>query len=206
LVFATREIAPPPTLWRDIEARIAKEAHTARNPSARPARARRSTEASPWWDSLAFWRNWGLAATGCALALAVASAIRPPVVQTVEVESKHMQPSYIATLDDGKGNIVFMAYAGRSSDELWIKQVAMQPLPVDRSYELWGLSQKPGIAPRSLGVVPPGEKSTIKLAEIADKSLVGFQRLAISVEPAGGSKTGQPSGPVVYQGHCHKFW
>ena len=223
LALAAREVAPPPSVWRNIEARILtsvaaqgmpqvgvqltpREESVARTrPAVKPA----NTEAG-WWDSLAFWRNWGLVATGCAVALSVATAIREPqireVVKTVEVDSARMQPSYIAMLEDDKGNMVLMAYAGRKSDELWVKQLAMEPLPAGKTYELWGLPTQPGMPAKSLGMVPAADKGTIKLAAVADQSLSDFPRLAISLEPMGGSPTGQPTGPVMYQGDCHKFW
>jgi anti-sigma-K factor RskA len=55
-------------------------------------------------------------------------------------------------------------------------------------------------------MLPKIEKGTMKLAAVADESLKDFPALAISVEPAGGSKTGLPTGPVVAKGDCLKFW
>jgi anti-sigma-K factor RskA len=194
------EVRPPSRVWTAIESRI-----------GRPAPAGKAG----FWDSLAFWRNWGLAATGCAAALVAAIALRPPqtievpVVKTVEVPHRSMQPSYIAllhaTAPDGQ-KLVFIAYAGRTSDELWVKKVALGDAPPDHGYELWGLPASPGEAPKSLGMVPKDEKGTIKLAAVADQSLKDFPALAISIEPASGSKTGLPTGPVVAKGDCLKFW
>jgi anti-sigma-K factor RskA len=213
MVLATREVAPPPSLWRSIEAKIEASA-TMKTRVAQPAPAAKSARsANPgpsWWDSVAFWRNWGLVATGCAVALSVATAIREPqvreVVRTVEADPNQMQPSYIAMLEDGKGNMAFMAYAGRKSDELWVKRLAMAPLPAGMTYELWGMPDKPGMPAKSLGMVPSIEKGTIKLAAVADQSLSDFPRLAITMEPMGGAPNGQPTGPMMYKGDCHKFW
>jgi anti-sigma-K factor RskA len=55
-------------------------------------------------------------------------------------------------------------------------------------------------------MLPKDEKGTIRLAAAADQSLRDFPALAISIEPAGGSKTGLPTGPVVAKGDCHKLW
>jgi anti-sigma-K factor RskA len=30
--------------------------------------------------------------------------------------------------------------------------------------------------------------------------------LAVSLEPMGGSPTGEPTGPVMYSGPCVKYW
>ena len=205
MAAAVAEVRPPRRVWSAIRSRIEASAPAPVRPAAKPG----------LWDSLAFWRNWGLVATGCAAALVGAVALRPPqtvevpVVQKIEVPSTAMQPSYIAllhaTATDGQ-KLVFLAYAGRHSDELWVKNVALGSAPADRGFELWGLPATPGEAPRSLGVLPPSEKGTIKLAAAADESLRDFPALAISIEPAGGSKTGLPTGPVIAKGDCLKFW
>lgn len=194
------EVRPPGRVWTAIQSRLGGGAA-----AAKPG----------LWDSLAFWRNWGLLATGCAAALLAAVALRQPqtievpVVQTVEVPSTSMQPSYIAllhaTAPDGQ-KLVFLAYAGRQSDELWVKNVALGEAPPDHGHELWGLPATPGEPPKSLGMLPKLEKGTIKLAAAADQSLRDFPALAISIEPAGGSKTGLPTGPVIAKGDCLKFW
>lgn len=205
LALALPEVQPPPAVWAAIAARVASNAGARRVPS-------NSAATRTWWDSLAFWRNWGLLTTGLAAVLLATIALRPPqiiereVVRTVEVPMKSMQPSYVATLEDAKGNMVFMAYVSRSSDELWVRRVGIPAAGADKSYELWALPAKPGMAVKSLGVIPAGERTTLKLAAMADQTLADFPRFAISLEPAGGSKTGQPTGPVMFQGECHQFW
>jgi anti-sigma-K factor RskA len=102
---------------------------------------------------------------------------------------------------------VLLAYASRHSDELWLKPNEMQSIDSAKQvFELWGLPKEPGGAPRSLGLLPQREKTSIKLAAAADQTLSDFPALAVSLEPAGGSKTGLPTGPVLYSGPCLKFW
>jgi anti-sigma-K factor RskA len=64
---------------------------------------------------------------------------------------------------------------------------------------------KPGEPPISLGMIPPGEKATIKLAAVADKSLADFPVLALSMEPQPMPRK-EPVGPVIAKGDCQKFW
>lgn len=200
MALAIPEARPPKRVWKNIEARIAAPGSVRSS-----ARSRPEPVTPGLWDSLAFWRGWGLVVSGLAAALIVGMAARPaPTVQALPPTA--MQPSYIATLEDKDKRVVFVAYAARVADELWVKQVGMEPLQPGHSYELWALSAKEGQAPRSLGVVPSGEKGTIKLAAVADKTLSDVPKLAISLEPAGGSKTGLPTGPVMYVGDCYKFW
>jgi anti-sigma-K factor RskA len=203
LAAAMPERAPPRRVWQAVERRIG---------AAAPV-----TAASPggWWDSLAFWRNWGLVATGCAAALVGALALRAPevvevpVVRQVEVEPRGMRPSYVAVLHAAGPNderLMFVAYANRNSDELWVKRMELPQEPHDHSYELWGLPAQAGGKPVSLGILPAGDKNIIRLPAPADRSLGDFPALAITVEPLGGAKGGQPSGMIVAKGQCLRFW
>lgn len=70
--------------------------------------------------------------------------------------------------------------------------VAIKPnAGLDRSLQLWTLD---GATPVSLGLLPLRGRFEVK------KRLVPGARLLVSEEPKGGSKTGSPTGPVVYQG------
>ena len=61
----------------------------------------------------------------------------------------------------------------------------------DRSLQLWTLD---GATPVSLGLLPLRGRFEVK------RKLVPGAKLLVSEEPKGGSKTGSPTGPVVYQG------
>ncbi len=73
-----------------------------------------------------------------------------------------------------------------------------------RSLELWALP--PGAKPKSLGVLASTERGSLKLAAAADQALGDVPALAVSLEPPGGSPTGQPTGPVLYTGPCLRSW
>lgn len=192
MTAAVDEVQPPRRVWNNIVARLG------------PTPARKATRS--WWDSLAFWRNCGLVATGCAAALVAMMVIRAPVAPPSPAPSAGMDPAFVAMVEDGKGNVVFLAYAKRDSNELWVKSMAMAPLDPGKDYELWGLPSRQGEPPRSLGMVPRDASGMIRLAALSDQVLTDYPKLAISIEPAGGSTTGLPTGPVVYQGECFKFW
>jgi anti-sigma-K factor RskA len=64
--------------------------------------------------------------------------------------------------------------------------------PADRSLELWYVGAQ---GPRPLGLVGAGQSQVTLPAGTAPDGV-----LAVSVEPPGGSPTGQPTGPVVYTG------
>ena len=68
----------------------------------------------------------------------------------------------------------------------------------EQSLELWAIPADG--KPISLGVIPAGGKGKVELSD-AQKALIGKPiALAVSLEPKGGSPTGQPTGPVLYQG------
>jgi anti-sigma-K factor RskA len=211
MAAAVREVAPPRSLWPRIATGIAP-GETAGSPAAGFARPRAS-----WWDSLVFWRGFGLSAAAVAAALGVFVAMRPmEIVDHVRIVERTSdkplrvsdganpwQPSYVATLSDGAGKTMLMVYIGRKSDELWIKYEG-DSMPADSSLQLWGMD--PQGQPKSLGLIKGKGKSVMKLPGIADTSIAGYNKLAVSMEPEGGSKTGLPTGPVVFSGNCYKFW
>ena len=195
------DVAPPRRVWQGILARLGAPAAA--------ARATATAGAGGFWESIAFWRGWGLVATGCAAALIAALALQKPQLVEVPVEklveSTRMQPSYIAVLRDKSGKAVFVAYAGRKSDELWVKRIGMEAEPPAHGYELWGLPSRQGEAPTLLGMLPRDEKGTMRLAAAADSTLRDFLALAITVEPEKGSG-GKATGPVIASGDCFRFW
>jgi anti-sigma-K factor RskA len=54
------------------------------------------------------------------------------------------------------------------------------------------------VGPRPLGLIAKGALS-VDLGPLAARALASGV-LAVSLEPAGGSPTGSPTGPVLYQG------
>jgi anti-sigma-K factor RskA len=71
--------------------------------------------------------------------------------------------------------------------------------PVGKSFELWLVSNKYP-APRSLGVVQPGEFTRPSLLASFDADTIRDAVFAISLEPEGGSPTGAATGPVLWTG------
>jgi anti-sigma-K factor RskA len=66
-----------------------------------------------------------------------------------------------------------------------------------KSFELWAL-QDNGSPPVSLGLMPDSGELSLTLTEAQRSALLGSSKVAISLEPSGGSKTGLPTGPVLY--------
>ena len=101
-------------------------------------------------------------------------------------------------------------FADQNADALWVisadldqgllqtEAVNAPALASNTSYELWVLPAEG--PPLSLGLLPviAGSVETQISAQLV-AALAGAGRLAISIEPVGGSPTGLPTGPVVYQ-------
>ena len=81
---------------------------------------------------------------------------------------------------------------------LQVEPLALAAVDPERSLELWAIPANG--KPISLGVIPASGKGKVALSD-AQKVLIGKPiALAVSLEPKGGSPTGQPTGPVLYQG------
>jgi anti-sigma-K factor RskA len=59
--------------------------------------------------------------------------------------------------------------------------------------------------PVSLGLITTHETQTVVVPAQLQEAIDSAQALAMSIEPEGGSPTGLPSGPVLYQGQCTKL-
>ncbi|MGE8153596.1 anti-sigma factor [Pseudomonas vancouverensis] len=103
---------------------------------------------------------------------------------------------YSATLAsaDAKPALRVQAHA----DYLQVEPLTLAAITPEQSLELWAIPADG--KPISLGVIPAGGKGKVEL-NAAQKTLIGKPiTLAVSLEPKGGSPTGQPTGPVLYQG------
>ncbi|MDZ5449389.1 anti-sigma factor [Labrys sp. ZIDIC5] len=140
-------------------------------------------------------RRWRLATLGIgALAAALALFAITPRLRTPE------QPgSFVAVLQKDAASPAFIVSVNVEARSLTIRPVAARPQP-NKSYELWLVNDKlPG--PRSLGVI--GDRLfTVEKARLSNVSEQVVQQavLAVTLEPEGGSPSGQPTGPILYSG------
>ena len=115
------------------------------------------------------------------------------------------EASYVAVLSDPKTNQpVLVASADQRGTVLRVNTLDPKIHVAGRSLELWALPR--GGKPKSLGIVGSANRGSLKLLAAADQALGDVPALAISLEPPGGSPTGQPTGPVLYSGPCVKYW
>lgn len=168
---------PPAEVWRRIEARL--------TPATRPAEARPSL-----WQSLAFWRSFGIGAA------AVAAASLAALVYVAEVPRPGTP--LLARLDQPSGQPEFLAAANPADGSVTVVPASLIAGQRQRSYELWVIP--PGGTPHSLGLVDPERPVKVVVPPDLRPHVSADSTLAISLEPPGGSPTGQPTGPIVANG------
>lgn len=169
--------APPPHVWRRIEQRLWPRAATLR---------------VPWWQRVAPWRGLAALASASTLALALLLAVpervAPPVVVVLQ-----------GTGGDVQGLSTFVASVSGDGRMLVTRPLMNVSVQADRVLELW--SVPPEGAPRSLGLISSSGATVIARERLPSTLLKGgTAALAVSLEPAGGSPTGAPTGPVLYAG------
>jgi anti-sigma-K factor RskA len=83
------------------------------------------------------------------------------------------------------------------TEELRVSTINERPEPAGNSYELWMLPDG-GAPPVSLGLIPGTGNAALPLGAQQLDVLGRTSTLAVSLEPAGGSPTGAPTGPVIF--------
>ncbi len=178
-------ITPSPRVWAGVRRRLGLGA-SAGAAAARP---------TPWWASLGLWR--GLAFAGFALAFALGVTLFAP-------RGERPQETIVAVLAGADAKPVLVASADRGSRYLVLKAVAPIDVAADRALELWAFPE--GKPPLSLGVIPASGVARVALGAPAGIAFQRMPALAVSLEPPGGSPTGQPTGPVLYSGGVQQLY
>jgi anti-sigma-K factor RskA len=188
-------VEPPPDLWERIAARIVDAPPIAdmRLPEMDQAQAAPTggAEIIPMSRRLTRWRGAAIAAAALAASLVIFVA--------VSQFSRPTKPSgwLIAELQRDPKSPGFVLAVEAATKTFVLRNVAAEAVP-GRSYELWLISDKLP-APASLGLVEGDFTVRPALAQY-DSETIKTATYAISLEPAGGSPTGAPTGPVLYAG------
>lgn len=183
LAQSANSVQPRPRVWDQVQERTGAKA---------AAQAEREMTRVRWFERLGLWRGFSLVATAAALVLAVILARAP-----TEVTPQAQQ--YIAVVNGPQAQPLWLVSVDASQGRLAIKSINATAPAATNSYELWILPAG-GAAPRSLGVLPTGTGSVDTVLPVELRPLLASaQGLAVSLEPVGGSPTGAPTGPVVYQ-------
>ena len=135
----------------------------------------------PFWKNLRVW---------------VATSALVVVVLAGVLYQRDIGEQYTATLVAANQQPALQIKA--FADHLQVEPLNLAAVASARDLELWAIPA--GGKPISLGLVPAAGKGQIQLSAAQRTLLTAPLTLAVTLEPRGGSPTGRPTGPVLYQG------
>ncbi|MEO6928863.1 MAG: anti-sigma factor [Casimicrobiaceae bacterium] len=173
-------VAPPPQVWDAI---------------ARRLRFIDTRADAGWWGRVALWRVLAIASFAGFLALGVGTLVERSEVQRNEVPGTIV---VVLASTGGDAKPALLATAARGERVLHVKAIGSISVPADRALELWMLPTSGD--PKSMGLVNASGSVALPLATASGDFLANAKGLAITLEPAGGSPSGKPTGPILYSG------
>ncbi|MBV9655282.1 MAG: anti-sigma factor [Acetobacteraceae bacterium] len=166
-------VPPPPDAWDRLAAAIGAPATVPAQPGAAKP---------PLLGRVGFWRFTTAAGFALAAAFAGVAFLRPP------------QTGAVAALVPTNGTPAAFIAEMQRDGSLRLRPLDPVRVAANQDLELWALP--PGASkPVSLGVIPAAGR---RIAPTAPPE--GGTQLLVSLEPRGGSPTGQPTGPVLFGG------
>jgi len=106
------------------------------------------------------------------------------------------QLTQVASISAASGVRVWTVQIFGKTARLTVRAGELPVTPPGRDYELWALPT--GGTPVSLGVLPRSGSSQRTLTQAQQRALASAPQVAVSIEPTGGSPTGQPTGAIVF--------
>ena len=168
-------VPPPPDLFGRIEARIASPLPIPDVASLLRSRNR--------------WRTAAMSAMAAAAALLLAVG----GVEYGRLGAPETPQNFVAVFQKDNTSPAFVLAVDLATRTLSVRRVAAE-LPAGKSYQLWIAADPLGPGMHSLGLVnAAGVQQAI--AKI-DPAVVEKATFGVSLEPEGGSPTGQPTGPA----------
>jgi anti-sigma-K factor RskA len=129
---------------------------------------------------------------------AAAAALAAVLTGVLLFKAAPEAPRYVAVLQTEGPGPAFLASVDLAKGTISVRTMTAE-LPAGKSFELWAVGGGRD-KPQSLGVIDAAFRvPAAKLGDAGLKSL-GETVFAVSLEPEGGSPTGQPTGPVLYTG------
>jgi anti-sigma-K factor RskA len=102
----------------------------------------------------------------------------------------------VATISTKSGERIWQLEVLGNAERLVVHAARLPARASGSDFELWALPK--GAAPVSLGVLPAAGASSRSLSAMQKQALLLSSQVAVSIEPRGGSPTGQPTGAVLY--------
>jgi len=210
-------VEPPPEIWSKIRGAVTAIAPSAaiRLPElssppplvpAAPAQpiAPASADVIALTSRARRWRGVAQAVTAlaaCLVALIGVQAYRPDMLpeqlRPKAAPSVPMRP-LVAVLSRDGGPPAFVMTVDVASKTFTVRRAGVDP-EGNKSYELWMVSDK-FTQPRSLGIIGKGDFTPKAQLASYDRDTVDNATYAITLEPQGGSPTGQPTSAPIFAG------
>lgn len=144
---------------------------------------------SSLWSSLTFWRSLASAAVATMALYMVLPYVNPP--------AKQFPARLVASLAADASDVQYLVVYDAERHDVDLSFVSGK-LAKGKDFELWVLDGKNAAV--SMGVIPTGRIAHVTVSPAVQHKLTQGAVLAVSLEPAGGSPTGQPTGSVVASG------
>jgi anti-sigma-K factor RskA len=108
-----------------------------------------------------------------------------------------VRPDEVAEIGAPGGAVQWRVEVYANEHRLVMRAPTVTAKPVDRDFELWVITAD-GSKVLSLGVMPVSGERAEALTAAQSQALMAGARVAVSVEPLGGSPTGVATGPIVF--------
>ena len=200
LAVLAEPVEPSAQLWQRIEASMDQPvipASASVMPAERPVPPRRDHGVVPgtgWWNSAKLWR--GLAGSGFA-----ATAVLAAVLVTRPSALPAAAPQYLVVLVAPQDKAPGWVVQASGPKQLSLIPLALVEVPAEKSLQFWTKGEN-WQGPVSLGLVKPGQSVQIPLDKLPP--LQPNQLFELTLEPANGSPTNRPTGPIQFIGRAVK--
>lgn len=192
-----RGVAPAPYVWARIHDHLKLDA---------PAAAIRPQPGQPQpgsglWNNLPLWHWLGIGASAVAVALLVVMVLPRQGTPPAAAASVPVKPSagyMVSTIQQDNGVTGWTATMDLDRSRMIVVPAAPAALAGGKAPELWLIPA--GGKPISVAMIKRDAPTTITLDPSLLSKLGPTAALAVSVEPIGGSPTGQPTGAVIAKG------
>lgn len=179
-------VEPLASLWPAIESRLPASPVAARLSAAAPA----ANDAL--WRRLRRWQWTGGLAVAASVLLAGLLLLRPPLPPAGDGAVRYL------TLLQGPDQATGWLVEARAGGSVRLLPVgATPPLPAGKVLQFW-TKEEGAAGPTSLGLVAPGEAVELPASRLP--GLSERQLFELTLEPAGGSTIGKPTGPIWFVG------
>lgn len=175
----TPAVEAPPEIWTRIASRIAE--NDGANAQSNVIELERR---------LARWRRIAITTSAVAASLMLVVGLR-------EVRTVPSPQNFVAVFQKDDASPAFLLSIDLTSRQLTIRPVAAEA-PPGKTYQLWIATAQQGGKPQSLGLVAQQGYTTRAALAAYEPTVVQAATFGVSLEPSGGSPTGQPTGPVFH--------